>query len=69
MVVSDEIHSDMALPGFIHTPFATVSGGGENNSITLMAPVTFNIAGIVSSYAVIQTKEIRDKYQFVKREA
>lgn len=69
LVVSDEIHSDMALPGFIHTPFATVSSEAENNSITLMAPSkTFNIAGIVSSYAVIPNKEIRNKYHsFVKK--
>ena len=69
LVVSDEIHSDMALPGFIHTPFATISTEAENNSITLMAPSkTFNIAGIVSSYAVISKKEIRDKYHsFVKK--
>jgi cystathionine beta-lyase len=68
-VVSDEIHSDLALPGFIHTPFATVSSEAENNSITLMAPSkTFNIAGIVSSYAVITNKDIRDKYHnYVKR--
>ena len=62
-VVSDEIHSDMALPGHTHTPFATVSDKAENNSITLMAPSkTFNIAGIVSSYSVITNKEIREKY-------
>ena len=69
LVVADEIHSDMALPGFIHTPFAKVSAEAENNSITLMAPSkTFNIAGIVSSYAVISNKEIRDKYHsFIKK--
>jgi cystathionine beta-lyase len=69
LVVSDEIHSDMALPGFKHTPFASVSSEAESNSITLMAPSkTFNIAGIVSSYAVITNKDIRDKYHsFVKR--
>lgn len=69
LVVSDEIHSDLALPGFIHTPFAKVSAEAENNSITLMAPSkTFNIAGIVSSFAVISNKEIRDKYHsFVKK--
>lgn len=62
-VVSDEIHSDMALPSFKHTPFATVSAEAENNSLTLMAPSkTFNIAGIVSSFAVITNKEIRRKY-------
>lgn len=63
IVVSDEIHSDMALPGFTHTPFAKVSPKAKNNCITLMAPSkTFNIAGIVSSFAVITNKEIRDKY-------
>src|SRR5690554_2618211 len=67
-VVSDEIHSDMALPGFKHTPFATVSSEAEDNSITLMAPSkTFNIAGIVSSFAVITNKDIRQKYRsFIK---
>ena len=53
---------------FIHTPFVKVSLR-QNNSITLMAPSkTFNIAGIVSSYAIISNKEIRDKYHsFVKK--
>jgi cystathionine beta-lyase len=63
MVVSDEIHSDLALPGYNHTPFATVSEKAEEISLTLMAPSkTFNIAGIVSSFAVIPNKKIRDKY-------
>ncbi|HBX45762.1 MAG TPA: cystathionine beta-lyase, partial [Porphyromonadaceae bacterium] len=38
LVVSDEIHGDMAFPGYRHTPFATVSPEAEQNSITLMAP-------------------------------
>lgn len=63
MVVSDEIHSDLALPGYSHTPFATVSEKAEEISLTLMAPSkTFNIAGIVSSFAVIPNNKIRDKY-------
>ncbi len=63
LVVSDEIHSDMALPGYTHTPFATVSREARENCITLMAPSkTFNIAGIVSSFAVITNKEIKDRY-------
>lgn len=63
LVVSDEIHSDLALFGHVHTPFATVSEEAANNSITLMAPSkTFNIAGIVSSFAVTSNEEIRAKY-------
>ena len=63
LVISDEIHSDLILPGFKHTPFATVSEKAKENSITLMAPSkTFNIAGIVSSFAVIHNKELKNKY-------
>lgn len=53
LVISDEIHSDMALRGGRHIPFATVSDAAAKNSITLAAPSkTFNIPGIVSAYAV-----------------
>ncbi|MDR2816776.1 MAG: aminotransferase class I/II-fold pyridoxal phosphate-dependent enzyme, partial [Proteiniphilum sp.] len=63
LVVSDEIHADMALPGYQHTVFSSVSGKAEEISITLMAPSkTFNIAGIVSSFAVIPNKKIRERY-------
>ncbi|MCC8145763.1 MAG: PatB family C-S lyase [Bacteroidales bacterium] len=60
LVISDEIHSDMALFGNIHTPFATVSEEARNNSITFMAPSkTFNIAGIVSSFSIIPNEKTR----------
>ena len=63
LVVSDEIHADLELPGNKHVPFATVSEKAAQNNITLMAPSkTFNIAGIVSSFAVVENKEIREKY-------
>lgn len=63
IVISDEIHADLELPGNKHIPFATVSEKAAQNTITLMAPSkTFNIAGIVSSFAVVDNKEIREKY-------
>ena len=44
-------------------PFATVSEKAAQNNITLMAPSkTFNIAGIVSSFAVVENEAIRKKY-------
>ncbi|MDR1373253.1 MAG: PatB family C-S lyase [Dysgonamonadaceae bacterium] len=68
IVISDEIHADMALFGRRHIPFATVSEEAAQNSITFMAPSkTFNIAGIVSSYAIIPNPEIRrGYYHFLK---
>ncbi len=63
LVVSDEIHSDMALFGNKHLPFASVSEEAANNSITFMAPSkTFNIAGIVSSYAIIPNEKLRNSF-------
>ncbi|NLA64026.1 MAG: putative C-S lyase, partial [Bacteroidales bacterium] len=63
LVISDEIHADLELPGYKHVPFATVSEKAAQNNITLMAPSkTFNIAGIVSSFAVVENKDIREKY-------
>ncbi|PXV64487.1 cystathionine beta-lyase [Dysgonomonas alginatilytica] len=63
LVISDEIHSDMAFENYKHVPFASVSEKAAQNSITFMAPSkTFNIAGIVSSYSIIPNGKIRTKF-------
>ena len=63
LVISDEIHSDMAFGDNKHVPFASVSEKAAQNSISFMAPSkTFNIAGIVSSYSIIPNDKIRTKF-------
>lgn len=63
LVISDEIHCDMALYGHKHIPFASVSDEAAQCSITFGAPSkTFNIAGIVSSYAIIPNAELRGRF-------
>lgn len=63
LVISDEIHAEMTYPQFIHHPFATVSPEAAACSVTFMAPSkTFNIAGIVSSYAIVPDAELREKF-------
>lgn len=63
IVISDEIHCDMALYGHKHIPFASVSDEAAACSITFGAPSkTFNIAGIVSSYAIVPDKKLRDRF-------
>ncbi len=63
LVISDEIHCDMALWGNRHIPFATVSERAAQNSITFGAPSkTFNIAGIVSSYAIVPNDGLRQRF-------
>lgn len=63
IVISDEIHCDMALYGNKHIPFATVSDEAAEVSITFSAPTkTFNMAGVVSSWAVVVNEELRNKF-------
>ena len=63
IVVSDEIHCDMALFGNKHIPFASVSEKAAQCSITFGAPSkTFNIAGIVSSYAIVPDEKLRERF-------
>jgi cystathionine beta-lyase len=63
IVISDEIHCDMALFGNRHIPFASVSPEAAACSITFGAPSkTFNIAGIVSSYSVVPNDSLRHRF-------
>jgi len=63
LVISDEIHAELTYPPYRHHPFATVSDEAANNSVTFMAPSkTFNIAGIVSSYAIVPNEKIREQF-------
>ena len=63
IVISDEIHCDMALYGHKHIPFASVSPEAASCSITFSAPTkTFNIAGIVSSWCVVPDEKLRTHF-------
>ncbi|MDR1344378.1 MAG: PatB family C-S lyase [Tannerellaceae bacterium] len=63
LLISDEIHAEMVYPQYTHTPFPAVSDTAASCSLTFMAPSkTFNIAGIVTSYAVISEPRIREKF-------
>ncbi len=63
LVISDEIHCDMTLFGHKHIPFASVSEKAAQNSITFGAPSkTFNIPGVVTSFAIVPNDEIRGKF-------
>ena len=62
VVVSDEIWSDIILPGHRHTPTASVSPDARSRTVSLYAPSkTFNLAGLVGSYHVIFDPYLRDR--------
>lgn len=63
LVISDEIHADMALSGNTHHPFPTISATAAGISVTFAAPSkTFNMAGIVSSFCVVPNPELRKRF-------
>lgn len=64
MVISDEIHADLALPGRKHTVFAAVSEKARMNSVTYMAASkAFNVPGLASSYLICQNPALFEQYQ------
>ena len=62
-VVADEIHADLVLLGFVHTPFATLSEECLQASITCTSPSkTFNLAGLHTAQALIADPEKREAF-------
>lgn len=63
IIIADEIHCDLALPGFKYVPMASLSGEIDIKTITCIAPSkTFNIAGMSTSSLVIEDKVLRDEF-------
>ncbi len=61
-VVSDEIWSDIILPGFQHIPTQSVSEDARMRTVALYAPSkTFNLAGLIGSYHIIYNPWLRDR--------
>ena len=64
LLVSDEIHADLIMKGYKHTPTAKISPEIAQNTITCMAPSkTFNMAGLATSEIIIPNDELRTKFQ------
>jgi cystathionine beta-lyase len=62
-VISDEIHSDLVLPGHRHIPLATLGKEIADLTITCVAPSkTFNLAGLHSSAVIITNAELKKGY-------
>ncbi|MDR2979910.1 MAG: PatB family C-S lyase [Bacteroidales bacterium] len=63
LLISDEIHADLIMPGFKHTPFASLSPEIAANTITCMAPSkSFNMAGLSTSEVIISNPKLGKRY-------
>lgn len=68
VICSDEIHCDLLLDGHVHTPIAALSPEVAASTVTLMAPSkTYNIAGLKSSVAIVQNRELRKQLGSVRQ--
>src|SRR5205809_1001120 len=53
LVLADEIHASLTLPGARHTPFVSLGGAAAEHGITLAsASKAFNVAGLKGAVAV-----------------
>jgi cysteine-S-conjugate beta-lyase len=66
LILSDEIHCDLVLPGLTHTPIASLSDKISENTITCIAPSkTFNLAGLSTSSVIISNPVLRKAFNKV----
>jgi cystathionine beta-lyase len=53
LVMADEIHASLTLPGARHTPFVSLGGAAAEHGVTLAsASKAFNVAGLKGAVAV-----------------
>lgn len=63
-VISDEIWSDIIMPGHKHIPVQSVSDYARTHTVALYAPSkTFNLAGLVGSYHIIYDRYLRERVE------
>lgn len=62
LIISDEIHGDITMPGYDYVPFASLDSEITNNSISLVSPSkTFNLAVLHAATMIIPNKDLREK--------
>ncbi len=63
LIISDEIHFDLIMPGHKHTVFAALSDELVDHTIVCTAPSkTFNLAGLQTSNIIIPNRKLREAY-------
>lgn len=62
VVISDEIWSDLILPGYHHIPYQSIDEDAKQRTIAFYAPSkTFSLAGLVGSYHIVYNRYLRDR--------
>ena len=62
LVISDEIWSDIVMPGHKHIPTQSLSEDARARTMAFYAPSkTFSLAGLVGSYHIVYSKYLRER--------
>ena len=62
VVISDEIWSDIVMPGYKHIPTQSVSDDAKTRTVAFYATSkTFSLAGLIGSYHIIYNPYLRDR--------
>lgn len=62
-IISDEIHCDLLFDGRVHMPIASLDQTIAARTVTLMsAAKTYNIAGLKTAFAIVQNRDLRDRF-------
>ena len=62
VLVSDEIHHDLTMPGQVHVPMATLDGIAEHLVMMTATTKTFNIAGAHIGNVIIADPDLRARF-------
>ncbi len=64
LIISDEIHADLIMPGYKQKVMAQISPGISKRTVTLTAASkTFNLAGLSCSNIIIEDPGLRDAFK------
>jgi Bifunctional PLP-dependent enzyme with beta-cystathionase and maltose regulon repressor activities len=64
IIISDEVHFDLVMPGYKHTVLNLICDEEAQNTVICTAPSkTFNLAGLHTCNVIIQNKVLREQYQ------
>ena len=63
IVISDEVHNDIIMPGYTHNVLSTISDDIADRAIICTSPSkSFNIAGLGIANVIISNSEIKNKF-------
>jgi cystathionine beta-lyase len=67
VIVSDEIHHDLVMPGFRHVPIAAVPMAAPISVTLVSATKSFNLAGLGGSLTIIPDTSLRTRVETTQR--